>query len=136
MILKRSIEPALLMRVWQELLPRTCFRQIDQHYVGVPAKAIEHDAGAVRCNVKGPHLRWILKAGKLSGLHRLQVQKPEVLPGERALHVDETLAAGQEPVSFSGGSHRDLREIDWLTVGVDGQEPSRPTDSASAVSDQ
>ena len=59
------------------------------------------------------------KLQELSRLSGIQIEKPEVLPSERTLHIDEALTAGQEAMALSICHHTDRGKVSWLAIRAD-----------------
>ena len=77
------------------------FRQVDQHDIGIVAKAVEHDLLSIGTDVEGAHDRRLVETCELTGFECGQVQHPEILQCPRSLHVNQTLAIRQELQAFA-----------------------------------
>src|SRR5215471_17534421 len=85
--------------------PRSCsFWQIDKNNVGILPQAVEYDLLAIGSDIERSHRRVLLsEMRKLARRFRRHIENPEVLScWVRALHVNETLATGQEAYALAG----------------------------------
>src|SRR5215831_9027538 len=99
------------------------FWQIDKNNVGILPQAVEHDLVTIGSDIECSHRRVLSEMCKLARRFRRHIENPEVLScWARALHVNETLATGQESYALARSVHGDVGPFDPCAVGAHGQE--------------
>src|SRR5215813_1388678 len=98
------------------------FWQIDKNNVGILPQAVEYDLLAIGSDIERSHRRVLSEMCKLARRFRRHIENPEVLSCCPALHVNETVATGQEPYALAVSVHGDVGPLDPCAVGAHGQE--------------
>ena len=110
--------------------------EIDEHDIGVLAYPVEHDALAIRRDIKRQHGRLIREVGEWTTPSGLEVQQPEVLGSEGALHVHKAFPIWQEPSPTPIPTHVDCGKLDLGSVWTHGQQRRVAPDIGAGVHNQ
>jgi hypothetical protein len=85
--------------------------EIYQHDVRVVAQPVENDPLSVGGHVERAHRVTLAQAGQLTRRQRGQIETPEILGSQFALHVDQRLPIGREPNAFTIAAKPDRRQL-------------------------
>ena len=99
-------------------------RQLDEDDVGRVPCPVEDDLLSVRADIEAPHRLAMVERGQLAALPGLQIEEPEILRDDQALHVHEPATVGHESGSDAAAftPYLDGGESDGRSVGLDGEQ--------------
>src|SRR5262249_15945531 len=100
-------------------------------------QAVEYDLLAIGSDIERSHRRVLLsEMRKLARRFRRHIENPEVLScWARALHVNETLATGQESYALAGSVRGDVGPFGPCAGGAHGQEGGLAPNVSACIED-
>src|SRR5262245_37239314 len=75
------------------------FWQIDKNNVGILTQPVKDNSFAVRSDIERAHCVTVGEMRQLPGSLCCEIEQPEIRPGSRTFHIDQTFSAWQKLIT-------------------------------------